>query len=68
MTPKTISFFILAFFAIIGWNIFLIQRDSKMFDAYDKQVAIEREKDPTFSLIGKWCKIKAGWHPDCNTK
>lgn len=31
---KYYLFFTLAFGAILGWNVFLIQRDNKMFDAY----------------------------------
>jgi hypothetical protein len=29
------SYIYLAFIAILGWNAFLIQRDQKMFKAYD---------------------------------
>lgn len=28
----------LAFAAIIGWNVFCIQRDNKLFDAYDARM------------------------------
>lgn len=42
MNSKTITYVFLAFIAVLGWNSFLIQRDNKMFDAYDKQVAKER--------------------------
>jgi len=31
---KYIISFVLGFFAIIGWNVFLIQRDNRMHDAY----------------------------------
>ena len=34
MNRKYVSFFILAFFAMIGWNVFLIHRDEKLFDSY----------------------------------
>jgi hypothetical protein len=29
------SYIYLAFIAILGWNAFLIQRDTKLFKAYD---------------------------------
>jgi len=32
---------LVGFVAIIGWNIFLIQRDQRMFDAYYHQQATE---------------------------
>jgi hypothetical protein len=55
MNSKSITYIFLAFIAILGWNVFLIQRDQKMFAAYDKQVK-------------EVCKQQAGWHPDCNLK
>lgn len=66
MNSKTITYVFLAFIAILGWNIFLIQRDDKMFDAYEKQAGIERLKNPTFNTLKTWCERQAGWHPDCN--
>jgi hypothetical protein len=44
MNSKTVTYIFLAVIAILGWNAFLIKRDKKMFDAYDKQISIEREK------------------------
>jgi len=39
---------------IVGWNIFLIQRDQKLFnDLTPKE---------------QFCKQQAGWHPDCNVE
>ena len=45
---------LIGFAAILGWNVFLIQRDQKMFDAHH-----ETQKE-------KFCQQQAGWHPDCN--
>jgi hypothetical protein len=39
MTSKQTSYIFLAFIAILGWNALIIQRDKKMFDAYDKVCA-----------------------------
>jgi hypothetical protein len=36
MNSKTIAYILLGVVAIVSWNIFLIQRDNKMFDRYDK--------------------------------
>lgn len=44
---------ILAVTAIFGWNVFLIQRDNKMFDAY------EQRQQQICEQLGK------DWHPDC---
>jgi len=48
---KYIITFALGFAAIIGWNIFLVQRDDQMFDAYYRQQAIENLKKPPSAEI-----------------
>lgn len=40
MNKKYLTAFSLGFLAIIGWNIFLIQRDDHMYKAYYKQQAL----------------------------
>jgi hypothetical protein len=39
MQSKYFGAGILALFVMIGWNVFLIQRDSKLFDAYKQRNA-----------------------------
>ena len=68
MKSKQITLIFLAFIAILGWNAFLIKRDQKMFDAYDKQAGIERLKNPPSNSLKTWCERQAGWHPDCNVE
>ena len=51
MNRKYIITFALGFFAIVGWNIFLIQRDDQMFDAYYRQQAMENLKRPPSNQI-----------------
>lgn len=68
MNLKVISYGAIAFFAVIAWNVFLVERDKKMFDAYDKATGIERLKYPPTSSLKTWCERQAGWHPDCNSK
>lgn len=68
MNSKTVTYVFLAFIAILGWNAFLIKRDQKMFDAYDKQAGIERLKQPPSNSLKTWCERQAGWHPDCNVE
>ena len=41
MTSKEISFIVVAIFAILGWNVFLIQRDNALYDAHYHRQAIE---------------------------
>ena len=36
MTFKNISYIVFGLFVIVGWNALIIQRDKKMFDAYDR--------------------------------
>jgi hypothetical protein len=43
MQPKYLITIITGLFVIVGWNVFLIQRDNKMFEGYEtngKQIQI----------------------------
>jgi len=51
MNRKYITVFALSFLAIIGWNIFLVQRDDAMYKAYYRQQAIENLKRPPSNII-----------------
>jgi hypothetical protein len=51
MTPKNISFIVVAIGVIIGWNAFLIQRDDALYKSYYKQQALENLKRPPTSEI-----------------
>ena len=44
MNRKYITVFALGFFAMIGWNVFLIQRDDALYKAYYRQQAIQQQK------------------------
>ena len=57
MNKKYIVTGLIGFAVILGWNVFLIQRDEKLFKAYYKETAKQ-----------EYCKQQAGWHPDCNVK
>ncbi len=46
MNRKYVITFALGFIAMIGWNVFLIQRDDKMYKAYYHQKAIDNLKRP----------------------
>ena len=41
----------IGFAFILGWNVFLIQRDEQMYDAYYRSKAIENLKSPPTSYI-----------------
>jgi hypothetical protein len=41
MNRKYIITFALGFMVILGWNVFLIQRDNALFDAYYHQQATQ---------------------------
>jgi len=71
MNRKYIVAGLIGFAAILGWNVFLIQRDDRMYDAYYRYDAIENLRRRPSSEIGynpkeKFCQQQAGWHPDCN--
>jgi len=51
MSKKYITAFIIGFIAMIGWNVFLIQRDDAMYKAYYRQQAIDNLKRPPSSEI-----------------
>jgi preprotein translocase subunit YajC len=42
MKVTTIVYIFLAFIAIIGYNVFLIQRDQQMFQKYDHERSISQ--------------------------
>lgn len=65
MNSKTVTYVFLAFIAILGWNAFLIKRDQKMFDAYERQSTMERLKYPPSNSLKTWCERQIGGHPDC---
>ena len=54
LSPKYIATFILLAFAMLGWNVFLINRDDKMFKAYYHEKAMQ-----------EYCQSLKTWHPDC---
>jgi len=57
MIRKYIVAGLIGFAFILGWNVFLIQRDEKLFKAYYKETAKQ-----------EYCKQQSGWHPDCNVE
>lgn len=44
MKRKYLTVFALGFFAMIGWNVFLIQRDEKLYDSYYHSTSVENLK------------------------
>ena len=51
MNRKYIVAGLIGFAVILGWNVFLIQRDDRMYDAYYRSKAIENLKTPPQSTI-----------------
>jgi len=73
LSPKYIVAIVLSVFAISAWNVFLIQRDERMFDAYYRQQAVDRLKYPPSDRIDynpkeEYCASLKVWHPDCNVE
>lgn len=52
MNRKYIVAGLIGFSAIVGWNVFLTQRDEKMYNAYYRHKAIEILKNRPSSEIG----------------
>ena len=42
---------LISFSAVIGWNVFLIQRDDAMYKEYYRRQAIENIKHPPSNMI-----------------
>ena len=57
MKSTQITFIFLAFIAILGWNACAIQRDKKLFEAYNQ---------PTPKEV--YCSQLPQPHPDCNVE
>lgn len=60
---KFIGYTLLGCVTIVVLNIFAIQRDKKMFDAYDHM-----QRTSTLTPYEKYCRSQARWHPDCNVE
>jgi hypothetical protein len=51
MNTKIIVSIFFGVVAVVGWNVFLIQRDDAMFQQYYRQQAIENMKQPSSNVI-----------------
>jgi hypothetical protein len=51
MNRKYVAAGLFVFAFILGWNIFLIQRDEKLYDSYYRAKAIENLKKPPSAEI-----------------
>ena len=56
---------VLGVVAIVGWNVFLVQRDDKLYKAYYHEKA-KAERLASMNQHQKFCASQSGWHPDCN--
>jgi hypothetical protein len=51
MNRKYVIAGLIGFAAILGWNVFLIQRDERLYDSYYRAQAIENLKKPASAEI-----------------
>ena len=51
MNRKYIVAGLIGFAVILGWNVFLIQRDERLYDSYYRAQAIENLKKPPRNQI-----------------
>jgi hypothetical protein len=51
MNRKYVIAGLIGFSAILGWNVFLIQRDERMYDSYYRTKAVENLKKPPSTEI-----------------
>lgn len=52
---------------MLGWNLWAIDRDKKLFGVYDSNQEVYRLKLPPSTSLNYFCANQAGWHPDCST-
>ena len=51
MNRKYVVAGLIGFAVILGWNVFLIQRDERMYDSYYRTKAVENLKKPPSTEI-----------------
>ena len=51
MIGRYVTYTVLGAMFTIGWNVFLIQRDNKLYEAYDREQVMENIKRPPSSEI-----------------
>ena len=51
MNKKYVVAGLIGFAVILGWNVFLIQRDERLYDSYYRAKAIENLKKPPSAQI-----------------
>jgi len=51
MSKKYVFAGLIGFAVILGWNVFLIQRDERMYDSYYRAKAIENLNKPPSTEI-----------------
>ena len=57
--------FFFGLIVIIGWNMWAIERDKKLFNVHESQQVIYRLQRPPSTSLNYFCDNHAGWHPDC---
>jgi hypothetical protein len=63
MKSTQVVYIYLAIIGLIGFNVFLAQRDQQLFDSFDK---LQRQGvSNTLTSHEKVCKQLKVWHPDC---
>jgi len=65
MKSTQISYIFLAVIGILMYNVFLIQRDEKLFKSYYVEKA-KAERLSSMTPKERFCASQAHWHPDCN--
>ena len=51
MNKKHVIAGLIGFAVILGWNVFLVQRDERLYDSYYRAKAIENLKKPPSAQI-----------------
>jgi hypothetical protein len=68
MKPKYFLVGFVAVAVIIGWNVFLAQRDQKLFDAYDTVERLQQGPQSTLTPKEVYCSQLPQPHPDCTVE
>ena len=63
MKSSHVTFIFITLIGLLGWNVFLAQRDQQLYDSFDAHQ--EHRVSNTLNPHEQVCSSIKVWHPDC---
>ena len=63
MKSSHVTFIFITLIGLLGWNVFLAQRDQQLYDSFDAYQ--EHRVSNNLNQHEKVCSSLKVWHPDC---